>query len=245
MGGGASSKVSAMSITRQLMSVMTSIATDAGSRTTSTNQFLTDGCDLRNVEINQTNSVFVDTNVVQTLSAGTETSNLMDQQVQQIAEAEAPNLNLGGRANAETFTSLIQDVSTAIVSNISASCSQAGTQTNAIDCRNSTFDTVCITQEVLGEYLFDCVQDASAVTEAEQELQNFIDQQSSAKVTSSESVIIIVVIIIVILAGIFLWVWKNKPEFIPGTAEHKQKAALAKQKADEPVSVEMSKINPP
>ena len=86
---------------------------------------------------------------------------------------------------------------------------------------------------MLGDYWCDIVQDSSDVNEAQQELQNFIYQQSSAKSTSESNAIIILSFFVRLAAAVLLWVWKNKPERIPWTDEYKQKAVEDKQKADD------------
>jgi ABC-type cobalt transport system substrate-binding protein len=119
---------------------------------------------------------------LQNISQSTQTTNALTNKVKQISEAEAPNLSFSAGADSETFTKLINNLATAIRNTISTTCSQDNTNTNIFNCSDFAVFEGESEQEIFGNYLLKCVQNVSSVTTAKQDLQNFIDQHSTAKV---------------------------------------------------------------
>jgi hypothetical protein len=199
--GTTSSKVSAKSITNQLMSVVSSAVATAGNSNVGGNVLILDGaCNLENTTITQKNTVKVTADIIQSVVNSVTTKNNLEQKVKQISAAEAPNLNLAGSTKSSTFTELITNISTAISSSSTASCSQNNFYSNVIRCTgNAKERDGQILQENVGDYMFACSQKIDQVTNAQQELQTFIDQQSTSKVKDVITGILIVVAVIIVL----------------------------------------------
>lgn len=200
--GNVTSTTSATQINNQLMSVVSSIAADAGTIHQGANLLNIGGnCRIIGSNIIQNNFLHVTSNILQDISNSIEVRQKLEAKVKQIAEAEAPNLGLNpGSITARTFASLINNLSLSIQSNISARCSLTGSQINRIDCTgNAEIINSYIQQNLVGKYLFECSQKIDSVIKAQQELQAFIDQHSSAKsVDISVAVLILCAIILCI-----------------------------------------------
>jgi hypothetical protein len=198
--GGASSKTSAEQITNQLMSVMSDTVAKASASYTGANVLnITGNCKFINTRVSQKNYFRVQSEILQNVSGSIDVQQKMDSKVKQISETEAPNINLS-KADSETFTKLITNLSTVIRQNVAVGCSQVGTQVNRIDCSGSAevIDSF-IEQDLLGEYLFRCSQKVDSIVKAQQELQIFIDQHSSTKVYDIIVPILIMVALIMCL----------------------------------------------
>ncbi|AYV81910.1 MAG: hypothetical protein Harvfovirus77_2 [Harvfovirus sp.] len=201
--GGASSKTTATQITNQLMSVVTQAVAKADNTYTGANIInLSGNCKIQGSTISQKNYIKLSTKITQDVSSSTEVKQSLAQKVQQISQAETPNFSFT-KAESETFTNLISNLSTAIQQNVGAGCSQVSTQINLIDCsQDASIQGSFILQEQVGEYLFECSQKVSSIVTAQQDLQTFIDQHSSAKVFD---IIVPIMIMAAVLGCLFIF----------------------------------------
>jgi hypothetical protein len=191
--GGASSKTTAESITNQLMSVVANVNANAFSVATAANIATLSGeCQIDGV-INQNIFMTVDASIFQKAKSIADTKQALTTKVTQISEAESPNLSLAAGSESETFTSLIQNVATQIENNVGTVCGQSGGNLNSFNCSGKAKVTEKgeINQEIVATYLFECSQEIEAVSKAQQDLQVFIDQHSTAKVTDALSGVLI------------------------------------------------------
>lgn len=200
--GGATSKTSADIITSQLMSVVSELSANAYQITQNANTVnLSGNCVIKpGAEINQLINVSIKSDILQSILNSTDTENKLNNTVKQISEAEAPNLSLAKGAESEAFTTLINNLSTEIKNSVGTSCAQSNTSLNEFNCTDNAVFAGKSNQEIIGNYLLKCTQNISSVTLAKQQLQNFIDQHSSAKV---EDVIVKILIAIAIIMLIF------------------------------------------
>jgi ABC-type cobalt transport system substrate-binding protein len=180
--GGATSKTSADSIAKQLMSAISEVSATAYTRGTATNNFqLSGNCKVKG-DIKQFIKLDLKTDIFQKLLNSTTTDNALSNKVSQVSTAEAPNLSFSAGADSETFTRLINDLATEIKNSTYASCSGNVDSLNNFNCTDNASFEGKLDQDVLTDFIFKCTQDISSVTAAKQKLQNFIDQHSSAKV---------------------------------------------------------------
>jgi hypothetical protein len=182
--GGASSKTSAENIANQLMSAVSEVSSGAYQINQSANVInLTGNCKIgKGSKIKQYIKINVNSDILQNISQSTQTINALTNRVKQISESEAPNLSFSAGADSETFTKLINNLATAIRNTISTTCSQDDTNTNIFNCSDFAVFEGESNQDIFANYLLKCVQNVSSVTTAKQDLQNFIDQHSTAKV---------------------------------------------------------------
>lgn len=182
--GGATSKTTAESIAKQLISTVSEISSSAFVQSQSANTInLSGNCVIeKDAVIDQFIKLTINANILQNIINSTETSNELLNKVKQISTAEAPNLSFSAGADSETFTSLINDLATTIKNSINASCSQGSTSLNSFNCTDNAVFAGKIKQYVVSDFIFKCTQNLENVTKAKQSLQNFIDQHSSAKV---------------------------------------------------------------
>ena len=182
--GGASSKTSAENIANQLMSVISEVSSGAYQINPSANVInLSGNCKIgKGAKIKQYIKLNVTSDILQNISQSTETTNALTNKVKQISEAEAPNLSFSAGADSETFTKLINNLATSIRNTVSTTCSQDNTNANIFNCSDFAVFEGESDQEIFGNYLLKCVQNVKSVTSAKQDLQNFIDQHSTAKV---------------------------------------------------------------
>ena len=207
MGGGPSAKAksTARSITDQLIDVISQQAADASGRTYALNDLQIKGCKWKDVHVEQEQFIEANAQILQDISSSAETEQKMEQEVQQITEAQSTDFDfLSGGSEAETLLELITKVSTSILQQISSNCSQTGSQTNAINCEESELDNVFISQKNLGTYIFECTQKQSSVTRATQELETFISQHTSATI---ESTLVMIAIIFGVVIGVIVIVY--------------------------------------
>lgn len=202
--GGANSKTEVDSITNQLLSVIsTTTAKSAASYSGANVMDFSGSCQVKGTVIKQSNYLHVTTDVLQNVTSSSNVTQELQQKIKQISEAEAVNLSLSGGADSETLTKLITNLSMQIQQNVSTGCAQTSTQVNAINCsQNASLIDSYIEQEMLGEYLFKCTQNITSVVSAQQDLQTFIDQHSTAKV---QDIIVQILIMVAILACIILF----------------------------------------
>jgi hypothetical protein len=180
--GGATSKTSADSIAKQLMSAVSEVSEKAYTRGSAFNNIqLSGNCKVKG-DIKQFIKLTLDTTIFQKILNSTETANELSNKVTQISTAEAPNLSFSSGADSETFTRLINDLSTEIKNSTYASCSGNVDALNNFNCTDNASFEGQSDQQVLANFIFKCTQDITSVTAAKQKLQNFIDQHSSAKV---------------------------------------------------------------
>ena len=199
--GGSTSKVSAENISRQLMSVISNTNASALTSSQGVNSInLSGNCKIPSTgEINQRIEIVINSNILQQVSSDVSTQQNLTNKVKQISEAEAPNLSLSAGAESEAFTKLILDLSTAISTSISTSCSQSNSSLNDFNCKDFTEFAGKSKQEILGSFFYSCTQNLTTLIKAKQDLQNFIDQHSKAKVVDVIFKILIAIAIIMVI----------------------------------------------
>ena len=153
--GQTSAKSKVESIARSLLDVMASATAEQGQDISGANLITIDGCDIENLDIEQNNYTEVTTTVLQNVSSSIEVSNDLEEQIESIVEAEAPNLNLTAGTKTEQFTKMVTTLSTRLQSEVGAKCSQAANTTNAFTCTSSNITNAYIRQGYMSVFLFD------------------------------------------------------------------------------------------
>ena len=180
--GGTHSYSSAEQISTSLLDVMSTAVAKQNSGISAANSINFDNCDIGTAIIDQRLMIQVDTTVLQEVSSSQSVENDLDAQIKNIVEAEAPNLNLNpGTQDAVSFTRLVTNLSTTLRQNVAAECGQQSTNVNSFNCTESDIAYLWVQQDQVAEYLFDCTQNVTAVQDAKQSLQAFIDSHTSAK----------------------------------------------------------------
>ena len=206
--GGTHSYSSAEQISTSLLDVMSTAVATQNSGVSAGNSISFDNCDVGTAIIDQRTMIKVDTSVLQDVSSSQSVENDLDAQIENIVEAEAPNLNLNpGTQDAVQFSHLVTDLSSTLRQNVAAECGQQSTNVNSFTCTESTLDYLWVQQDQVAEYLFDCTQNVTAVQDAKQSLQAFIDSHTSAEtkdVITGILIIIAVIIVLVIIAYVIM-----------------------------------------
>ncbi len=200
--GGASSKVNAENIASQLISVISNSNSDALVSSNAVNSINLSGNCVFTGEIDQFINIKINSEIIQNIVNDTKTEQKLQSIVKQISEAEAPNLSLSSGVDSETFTKLINNLSTQISSSISTNCSNNNASLNNFNCQDYALFSGKAKQTILGEYFYKCTQDLKNVSNAKQELQAFIDQHSTAIL--KDVIVYVLICIAVILAIWFL-----------------------------------------
>ena len=198
--GGTHSYSSAEQISTSLLDVMSTAVATQNSGVSAGNSISFDNCDVGTAIIDQRTMIKVDTSVLQDVSSSQSVENDLDAQIENIVEAEAPNLNLNpGTQDAVQFSQLVTDLSSTLRQNVAAECGQQSTNVNSFTCTESTLDYLWVQQDQVAEYLFDCTQNVKAVQDAKQSLQAFIDAHSTAKNKDVITGILIAIAVIIVL----------------------------------------------
>lgn len=210
MGGTPSAQNVTDSITKSLIEAMTEITQEAGGGFQSVNHADFQGCDIgNNFNLNQSNILKVNADITQSITNDADFQSSLDEKISQIADAEMQGMGFDS-PEASNFLYKITDLSTSISTTIASSCTLDGLQSNVMKCKNTSFgNDTYITQENLGDFYLKCVQDSSSVTEAKQELESFITQESTAKATSVIIYIIIGIALLIVLLIIGAVVFKK------------------------------------
>lgn len=210
MGGTPSALNVTNSVTKSIIEAMTEITQEAGGGYQSVNHADFQGCDIgNNFNLNQSNILKVNADITQSITNDADFQSSLDEKISQIADAEMQGMGFDS-PEARNFLTKVTDLSTSISTTIASSCTLDGLQSNVMKCKNTSFgNDTYITQENLGDFYLKCVQDSSSVTEAKQELESFISQESSAKATSVIIYIIIGIALLIVLLIIGAVVFKK------------------------------------
>ncbi len=154
------------------------------------------GCNIGEITLLQKIFLEVDTTVLQEISSSAAVSTEMEQKVENIVSAESPNFALS-HTEAESFTKMVNTLSSTLQNNISASCAQDANVTNAFVCEGTTMKKAYIEQDNITTFLFDCTQNISSVVSAKTDLQNFL--QAHAKAETKDIIVSILIVIAVII----------------------------------------------
>ncbi len=211
--GQTSAKAKVETITSSLLDVMASATAKQGSRISGANIINIQGCDIETLDIRQKMYIEVDTTVLQDVSSNVEISNELEQEVENIVEAEAPNLNFNlGGTKAESFTKLVTSLSTRLQNEVGAECAQDANTSNAFTCTSSTIKTAYIEQEYMATFLFNCTQKVDSVVSAKNDLETFIKANTKAEtkdVIFAILMAIAAIIVLIIIAALLLPVIKS------------------------------------
>lgn len=211
--GSSTSVVSATSITNELLSVISNTVANAGQNISNANALNVSGnCKIVDTQIDQEIFVKVTADVLQQITSSVTAEQALSNQVKQTSDAAASALGIFGTAKAIDLTKLVSNLSTAIQNNISAACAQSGANSNVITCSGDASITGSwIKQSFVGTYLFNCTQKIASITDAKQQIQNFIDQnaKSSSTFTGSTLTSVILLIVCLVVSSIGVYVFKK------------------------------------
>ena len=88
------------------------------------------GCNIDRLDVKQNMYIQVDTRVLQEVFSSVELSQDLESEIENIVEAESPNLDLSGGTKAETFTKMVTKLSTRLQNEVGAECAQDANTTN-------------------------------------------------------------------------------------------------------------------
>jgi len=217
MGANPSSENKSELVTKSVINAITDITQDAGGGYQSINTIDLTDCQLNNSVLKQGNTLKVNADITQSITNDADYQNNLDEKVEQIAKSQAEGMNLPwGQPQANSLLKKITDLQTNISQNISANCHVDGLQVNAFHCLRSGLTDTYISQENLGNFYMTCSQNSKNVTNAQQDLASFIEQNSDSE---SKSVIVGVIIALVFLVVVItiaaLVAGKLKKEHMP------------------------------
>jgi len=207
--GNTKSSVTAESIANQFLDVMASATATSSNTFQVANVARFDGSCHFTGTIYQGIAIKVNATILQTVSSSDDVVNDMQQTIEQISKAEAPNLNLNpGSVESDAFTVLITSLSTAIRSSVGAQCTEAATGVNSVTCTGEAEVDTYIQQDLVLDFLYMCTQNVMSVVTAKQDLQTFIDQHSSATTKDVITGILIAIAVIIALVIVLIMVYE-------------------------------------
>lgn len=200
--GSSSSKNKVEETTKMMISDAVQTAQSASAQTVANNTLNISNCNISNSEINQTASITLSMDVLQSSTTTTE----MQQTLYDNIDLYTKNITKGTNLDSETtknVTELTQQLTVAVAKSFNDTCDFSAIATNNITADNCNMDSVTINQNAYIDNIYNCTQLLDDVTQTSADLNDAISSQMVSKLKSNSLIFIFIIIGVVILGKIY------------------------------------------